>query len=115
MLYDGVLNYDYNTIVAETECYADAARKIVTLNADEAIGMVDSDNVIIIFDVTDNRPIVVTERCSLEDITEERVNERINKFNEKSKNYIASVTRSGEWLDIIVTRSSVYKVIEETM
>lgn len=115
MLYEGVLGFDYGTIVADTECYPDTARKIVTMPADEAIGMVNSDNVVVIFDVKDNTPLVITERCSLADITEEKAKYRIDKFNEKCEDYIASLSISGEWLDVIVTRKSVYQVIEETM
>lgn len=115
LLYDGVLNYDYNTIVTETECYVDSARRVVTLKAEEAIGLVDDDNVIIIYDITDNKPIIVTERCSLDDITEEIVTKRVNKFNAKNEDYIAAITKKDNYIDVTVTRKTVYDVIDKTM
>lgn len=115
MLYDGVLGFDYNTIVNETECYVDAARHIVVMKAEEAVGMVDSDSVTIIYDVVDNKPIVIAERCSVGEVNLKQVQSRVNYFNGSDNNYFGVVSVNGDWIDITVTRTSVYEIVNNTM
>lgn len=115
MIYEGIIGYSYNEIVSEVNCYVDQARKIITIDADEACGVCDDDKVIVFYDVSDLMPMVISERVDKTQIQKDLVMKRLDIFNKNQTNFVATMEETDSYYEITVARSQIFKVVQETM
>ena len=115
MLYSGVFGFKFTEMIEDNVGYGNAGRHILTLSSKDAMGISKDGAVVVIYNVVDDLPMVITERIPASSMNILDVEKRVSKFNETHKDFIAYVVNDSNidgTIDVIIIKNHIYELLQ---